>query len=872
MNTKALRVIFLLFGVMAGVIGWLFHFFNFELTIINTNVSLLLISGICLLLFGLSFLKFFKTYPCILNYTFKSTIGGWFIIVTALNHFPTDYSYFIIFIILMLGMMYANSRGFALFYLGSLFVLMFLASVIRNPLIDVSTFIPLYFACGVLMYFILRSKEIAQHKLEKAQFSARSVIQSSLGFFFFLDKDLKIVSFNNFAKEVFKKDMHLDLKEGASIFNYFPPETHESFRITLNKCLAGETIRNEKQVTFPGGPTVWVENTFIPVYDDNKKFLGISFQTQRINERKEAEIALKESEEKFRQLADNIEDGFWLGTPEKFLYINNAFEKIWGIKKEDLMKDPSLLRKSMYPEDLEELEKINPKTIRETGATNQQYRIVHPDGILRWIWARRFPVLDDQGRVYRTVGIVSDITENKNAQQALIDSEVRFRQLAESAFEGLLFHDDGIIMDANKQLADMIGYEVKDLIGKSILDLAHPAYHDLMRKSLRIPYEIEIFHRNGKLIPIEILVKPFVLQGRIARVAAIRDISERKNAEAALKESQVRFKEMADTLPLLVYETDVNGNITYFNKAAFEYTGYTLEDFDKGLTLAMMFPPGEMERAMENAKRTMSGTYVGAIEYTLKRKDGTLFPAIINTVPYLREGKVAGRRGVVTDISEIKKTEAMLKASLMEKDILLHEIHHRVKNNLQVVSSLMNLQSVNISDNRIREIFNDAQSRVFTMSLVHDKLYKADNFSSINISDYVHDLINSIESSHNFDKERIQIKINVQPLSLNLDTMIPVGLIINELVTNSLKHAFPDGKKGCIEILFKKEDDASLLLCVIDDGIGIPDDIDIENIASLGLRLVQTLTTQINGELSIHNNNGSRFCIAFAEVQKKHPI
>jgi len=872
MIIKTLRVIFLLFAIATGVIGLLYHFFDFKHYIIDTNHSLHLVSGICLLLFGLSFLKFFKLYPCILVYTFKTTIGGWFIIVTALNHFPADYSYFLIFIILMLGMMYANSRGFALFYLGSFFVLTFFASIITNPLIEVNTFIPLYFVCGVLIYFIQRSKEAAQRNLEKSQGNARSVIESSLGFFFFLDKDLKIVSFNNFAKEIFKKDMHLDLKEGASIFNYFPPETHESFRITLNKCLTGETIRNEKQVTFPGGMAVWVENTIFPVYDDAKKFLGISFQTQRINERKEAEIALKESEEKFRQLADNIEDGCWLGTPDNFLYINNAFEKIWGIKKEDVMKDPSLLKKSIYPEDLEGLEEKNPKKIRDTEATNQQYRIVWPDGSIRWIGARRFPVLNEQGSVYRTVGIVSDITENKKAQQSLIDSEARFRQLAESAFEGLLFHDDGIITDANKQLGEMIGYEVKDLIGKSILDLAHPSYHELMRKSLRVPYEIEIFHHNGKLIPIEIMVKPFVLQGKIGRVAAIRDISERKNAEAALKESQVRFKEMADTLPLLVYETDKNGNITYFNKAAFEYTGYTLEDFDKGLTLAMMFPPGEMERAMENAKRTMSGTYVGAIEYTLKRKDGTLFPAIINTVPYLREGKVAGRRGVVTDISEIKKTEAMLKASLMEKDILLHEIHHRVKNNLQVVSSLMNLQSVNISDKKIQEIFRDAQSRVLTMSLVHDKLYKSENFSSINISEYVHDLINSIESSHNIDKGKIQIKINVQPLSINLDTLIPIGLIINELVTNSLKHAFPDGKKGSIEILFKKEDDARLLLCVIDDGIGIHDDIDIANITSLGLRLVQTLTTQINGELSIHNKNGSRFCIAFTEVQRKHPI
>jgi len=873
MNTKALRVIFLTFGFATGIIGLLYQIFNLQLHIINTNLSLILISGICLLLFGFSFLNIFKHNPGVLVYIFKSLIGVWFIIVTALNHFPADYSYFLIFIILILSMMRSNAKEFAFFYLSSFLLLSFLAVVIRNPLIEVGTFILLFISCGVLTYFIFRSKEKVQQKLQNDLRTMKQIVESSLGFFFFLDKDFRILSFNNFAKEIYRRELKNPLYEGESIFNYFPPAAHESLKNTLNKCLRGEIISNEKQITFPEGLKIWSENTFIPVYDDSKNFLGISFQTRRINERKEAEEVLKESEEKFRQLAENIEDAIWISDGMNYIYVNDALEKIWGRKKETFINNFSIQYDWIHPDDKPRLVEImQSEKFRKDPKLNEQYRIILPDGNTRWAWVRSFPIYKDKNEIHRTVGIVSDITENKNAQQALIDSEARFRQLAESAFEGLLFHDDGIIMDANTQLAEMIGYEVRDLIGKSILDLAHPSYHELMRKSLRIPYEIEIIHRTGKLIPIEIMVKPFILQGRFARVAAIRDISERKNAEAALKESEERFKEMADTLPLLVYETDENGNITYFNKAAFEYTGYTLEDFANGLTLPMMFPPGEMERAIENAKQTMTGTYIGATEYTLKRKDGTLYPAIINTVPFLREGKVAGRRGVVTDISGIKQVENLLKASLKEKEILLREIHHRVKNNLQVISSMLRLQSASISDESIHEIFNDAQNRVLTMSLVHEKLYKANDFSSVDICEYINDLVDSIASSHYFDKEKVQININVQPTSINLDTLIPIGLIINELLTNSLKHAFHDRKKGRIEILFKKDINARLMLCVSDDGIGIPDNLEIEEITTLGLRLVQTLVTQINGELSISNQSGSRFCIAFEEVQKKHPI
>jgi two-component sensor histidine kinase len=265
----------------------------------------------------------------------------------------------------------------------------------------------------------------------------------------------------------------------------------------------------------------------------------------------------------------------------------------------------------------------------------------------------------------------------------------------------------------------------------------------------------------------------------------------------------------------------------------------------------------------------MTGITVGAVEYFLKRKDGSLFPAIINTVPITKGNKVIGRRGVVTDISELKRAEENIKASLREKDVLLSEIHHRVKNNLQVISSILRLQANNINDSRTNEIFLDAQHRIITMGLVHEKLYRAENFSEIDVKEYIRDLVESVSSSYNPNPDKIKVVMDIDPVSINLDTMIPIGLILNELLTNSMKYAFPEKRKGTITIRLKKYSDAKFHFSIEDDGIGIPEHFDFENTQSLGLRLVQALSEQINGQLIIKNKIGSSFTIEFPELIKK---
>ena len=216
------------------------------------------------------------------------------------------------------------------------------------------------------------------------------------------------------------------------------------------------------------------------------------------------------------------------------------------------------------------------------------------------------------------------------------------------------------------------------------------------------------------------------------------------------------------------------------------------------------------------------------------------------------------------EIAERKKAEEQINSSLQEKLVLLREIHHRVKNNLQVISSLLNLQSGYIEDQKSLEIFRESQTRVRSMALIHEKLYQSKDLNKIEFSEYIKSLTRDLFTSYNVDPERINLTYDLDGIYFEIDTAILCGLIINELVSNSLKHAFPFGKKGNVFIILKEKDINSYELVLKDDGIGFPDDIDFRKTDSLGLQLVTTLTEQLGGKIELYKNGFTEFKIDFS--------
>ncbi len=217
------------------------------------------------------------------------------------------------------------------------------------------------------------------------------------------------------------------------------------------------------------------------------------------------------------------------------------------------------------------------------------------------------------------------------------------------------------------------------------------------------------------------------------------------------------------------------------------------------------------------------------------------------------------------EASERDKAQKQIINSLEEKNVLLREIHHRVKNNMQIISSLLSLQSSTIENPEMREVFNESQNRVKSMSMIHEQLYQTDNLSKIDFKIYINGLIKSLFQIYSSSLKQIKWDVDVKEVKLNLETSIPCGLIINELISNSLKHAFKERDSGKITVKMNSYNDL-ITLIVADNGVGIPNNFQIENASTLGLKLVTNLVKQLEGEMIVNKENGTSFTITFNEI------
>ena len=333
-------------------------------------------------------------------------------------------------------------------------------------------------------------------------------------------------------------------------------------------------------------------------------------------------------------------------------------------------------------------------------------------------------------------------------------------------------------------------------------------------------------------------------------------------ADEALKESERRIRELTDALPVVVYETDETGGFTFVNTTAADLFGYTKEEAEAGMSIYDLIVPADTERAHAVFRRRMSGEDVGRVEYTGRRKDGSTFPISIRAVLMRRDGAVVGLRGVILDITELKRAEDEIKASLKERETLLKEIHHRVKNNMQVVSSLLSLQAAQATEPETIETLNESQRQIRSMALIHEKLYRSGSLAEIDFGDYVESLVGELLRMYNVPLGVITITTDIENVQLGVDTAIPCALIINELVSNSLKYAFPDGRTGGVTVALQRANGA-YTLTVADDGVGFPADLDFRATDSLGMQLVVTLVNQLEGSITLDRTKGTTFIITF---------
>jgi PAS domain S-box-containing protein len=343
---------------------------------------------------------------------------------------------------------------------------------------------------------------------------------------------------------------------------------------------------------------------------------------------------------------------------------------------------------------------------------------------------------------------------------------------------------------------------------------------------------------------------------------------ELRRVQQELEESRNRYFELYDLAPV-GYFTLANGTIVEMNLTGASMLGIERRSLIKERFSRFVAPDYQDEYYLFN-KRVLEKRDKQTCDLKLLKKDGTLFYVNLEGITAEDSKGIKQIRATFADISERKHAEEQVKISLEEKKLLLKEVHHRVKNNMQVISSILSLQSSSLKDEKTVSVFMQCQDRIKSMAIVHEKLYQSENLSEISFQSYANTLVETIFRSYNKEGDKISLKLDVEDIFLDIDTVIPIGLILNELVTNSVKYAFEGQEKGEIKITFREVDKDKLELKIRDNGIGLPDGFDIRNADSLGLKLVFLLAEgQLKGRVDVNRNGGTEFQITFQRAKPK---
>jgi PAS domain S-box-containing protein len=468
-------------------------------------------------------------------------------------------------------------------------------------------------------------------------------------------------------------------------------------------------------------------------------------------------------------------------------------------------------------------------------------------------------------------GGISDPTGRTAADEALRRSEARFRQVLEATPNALvMINRAGLIEMVNGQAERMFGHSRAELLGQPVEMLVperfravHPGhragfYADPRSRPMGTGRDLFGLRKDGSEFPVEIGLSPIETGDAMMVLSAVVDISVRKRLEE-------RFRLVVEATPNALVMVNRAGLIEMVNAQAEHMFGYSRTEL-LGQPVEMLLP----EPLRANHPRLRGSFYADASsrpmgagrDLNAVRKDGVEFPVEIGLNPIETDEGTMVLAGVV-DISDRKREEERLRAALKEKEILLGEIHHRVKNNLQIVHSLLDLQSASISDPAAVEMLRDGQNRIRSMALIHQLLYFSKDFARVDFATFLDNLIPTLVSSYAIESDRFTISINAADGQLPLNAAVPCGLIANELISNAFKHAFPGERRGEITIELNRDGTDQAVLLVSDDGIGIPDDLVLESTSTFGLQLVMLLADQLGGELEIHRSTPTRFLLRF---------
>ncbi|MDO8872229.1 MAG: PAS domain S-box protein [Methanoregula sp.] len=619
---------------------------------------------------------------------------------------------------------------------------------------------------------------------------------------------------------------------------------------------------------------------------DNPKaqFAELSHKIKQAVSWKKAEDAFKKSEEKYRHLIEHSDEAIVIAQDGMLQLINHRMVEFTGYSEQELLSIQ--FSAVIHPDDHAMVVEWYQKRINvEESPSRYTFRLSPKDGSTRWIEIS-VAATDWDGHP-ATLNFLTDITERKWTEEALLLFGYSAGQhLSIQEIAAKIHPDDRTL--AHEALTRVIGtgepYTIDIWIYRNDTG------------------ELRFIHSKGQLLKSE--------QGDSASVFGINlDVPEQKRAEeelranlneltrqvSALRESDEKYRAIYDQSPIAIELYDATGTLAHANPACLNLFG--IEDIQAIQNFSLFADPNINDEQKE--KLHLGGTvqYQGPFDFEKVKtldlyptsREGIIWLDVLITPLRNSADSITGFLVQIQDITERKMMEyeirslnrdleqrvvertSQLNASLEDKIVLLREVHHRVRNNFQIIISLLNLQSQSIEDEKTQQVFRESQNRVRAIALVHEKLYQSTDIAKIDFDNYIRFLGNSLLQFYGMKGKGIILNTRIQDIHVDINTAIPIGLIVNELVSNSLKFAFPDGGRGEISLAIQREN-AILTIMYKDNGIGIPADLDWRNAKSLGLRLVIALVGQLDGTIELDRTMRTTFTIVVKENEGGFPI
>jgi len=604
--------------------------------------------------------------------------------------------------------------------------------------------------------------------------------------------------------------------------------------------------------------------------DDQPRTLAI---ISDVTARNQAEAALIEKEFQLTEAQRLAHIGNWTRHPDGTGYWSDEMFRLYGLPAGTTTPGPTDMDHCIHPEDLELVKRTQQAHLRGESVAEVTFRTLREDGSVRYLVERGERRTAPDGRSY-AAGTLQDVTDRTNAELALLQSEERLRLALGAARQGLWDIDlvsgtamvsppdaaspgfaDGIAALNMTQFGEMFHPEDRDRVGTAFRAYATGEAHSFDEEfRLVLPDgQVRWAQSTGGIVERD-------SEGRTRRVVGVvTDITERHAFLAALRLRDRAIESSQNAVAI----ADLEGRLTYVNRAFLEAWEMANPAEAVGRNAVEFWEEPERPAAVIREMNLQQAPWTG--ELRALTATGLLRDMLTSTAFVTDEqNRPIGLVGTFVDITDRKLSEQAMAASLREKEALLKEVHHRVKNNLQVISSLLRLELGRTAEPGVRLVLGEMQNRILSMALLHETLYRSDDLSRVDLSTYLNRLVQQLFRSSAPTSGRVTLQVTLAPAFVDLEQAVPCGLLVTELVSNSLKHAFPDNRSGEIHVTLSPVDGGpALRLIVADTGLGLPTDFDARRTQSLGLVLVADLARQLRGTLTIDSGPGAAFTLDF---------